>query len=90
MEKFINPKLQKLYEALVDLYPTATGWQDMGDEDCELIAFSVSLTDPDKNISTPQTIWFSATSVEILGNCENRSTQDESISFTFTDFKKEK
>lgn len=95
MEKFTNPKLQKLYEALADLYPTiagwtAVGWQDMGDEDCELIAFSVNLTDPDKNISTPQTVWFSATSAEILGDYENRSTQDESISFSFTDFKKEK
>jgi hypothetical protein len=90
MEKFTNPKLQKFYEALADLYPTAVGWQDMGDEDCELIAFSVSLTDPDKNISTPQTVWFSATSAEILGSYKNRSIQDESISFTFTDFKKEK
>lgn len=87
MKNFTNPKLQKLYEALVDLYPTAVGWQDMGEEDCELIAFSVSLTDPDKNISTPQTVWFSATSVEILGNYENRSSQDESISFIFTDYK---
>lgn len=90
MEKFTNPKLQKLYEALIDLYPTVTGWQDMGDEDCELIAFSVNLTDPDKNISTPQIVWFSATSAEILGSYKNRSTQDESISFTFTNFKKEK
>lgn len=87
MKNFTNPKLQKLYEALVDLYPTAVGWQDMGEEDCELIAFSVSLTDPDKNISTPQTVWFSATSAEILGNYENRSSQDESISFIFTDYK---
>ena len=87
MKKFANPKLQKLYEVLVDLYPTATGWQDMGDEDCELIALSIDLIDPDKNISTAQTIWFSATSAEILGSYENRSTQDESISFTFTDYR---
>ena len=90
MEKFTNPKLQKLYEALIDLYPTAVGWQDIGAEDYELIAFSINVSDPDKNISTSQTVWFSATSAEILGSYKNHSIQDESISFSFTDFKKEK
>ena len=26
MDKFANPKLEKLFEALAELYPTSMGW----------------------------------------------------------------
>ena len=42
---FHNPKLQKLYEALCDLFPDRTGWQDMGDEECEMISLVIDIKD---------------------------------------------
>ena len=31
-EKFKNPKLQKLYEMLCELYPNRVFWQDIGED----------------------------------------------------------
>lgn len=87
MEKFTNPKLEKLFEALADLYPTSMGWGGQYEEDDDVIVFSVRLLDPDKNISTPQTVWLSAKSATILGEYEGRCAEDETITFSFTDFK---
>ena len=60
---------------------------DRGEEDIEVIGFRVKLWDPDKDIFTPQTVWFSAKSATILGEYEGRCTEDDTISFAFADFK---
>ena len=43
-ERFKNPKLQKLYEALCEIFPNRTGWQDIGEDD-ELICLSIDIED---------------------------------------------
>lgn len=57
-----NPKMQRLFEALKDLYPDKVGGQDVGDKDCELIEFSILLRDNcDESISHKAILWLSAT-----------------------------
>lgn len=69
-----NPKMQRLFEALKDLYPDKVGGQDAGDKDCELIEFSILLRDNyDENVSHKAILWLSATDAcvyyddEVLG-----------------------
>lgn len=64
-EQFANPKLQCLYEALLNLFPA--GWQDIGDEDCELICLPVTLLKDDgSGYSQKTTLWISKDSLEIF------------------------
>ena len=64
-EQFANPKLQCLYEALSNLFPT--GWQDIGEEDCELICLPVMLLKDDgSNYSQETTLWIFKNSLEIF------------------------
>ena len=64
-ERFTNPKLQRLYEALSDLFPT--GWQDIGEEDAEMICLPVKLLkDNGSNHSQEITLWISQDSLEII------------------------
>lgn len=69
-----NPKMQRLFEALKDLYPDKVSGQDAGDKDCELIEFSILLRDNcDESISHKAILWLSATDAcvyyddEVLG-----------------------
>ena len=69
-----NPKMQRLFEALKDLYPDKVSGQDVGDKDCELIEFSILLRDNcDENVSHKAILWLSATDAcvyyddEVLG-----------------------
>ena len=69
-----NPKMQRLFEALKDLYPDKVSGQDAGDKDCELIEFSILLRDDcDESISHKAILWLSATDAcvyyddEVLG-----------------------
>lgn len=64
-EQFANPKLQRLYEALLALFPT--GWQDIGEEDAEMICLPVKLLkDNGSNHSQEITLWISQDSLEII------------------------
>lgn len=64
-ERFANPKLQRLYEALSDLFPT--GWQDIGEEDDEMICLPVKLLrDNGNNYSQEITLWISQDKLEII------------------------
>lgn len=64
-ERFANPKLQRLYEALLDLFPA--GWQDIGEEDGEMICLPVKLLkDNGSNHSQEITLWISKDSLEII------------------------
>jgi hypothetical protein len=69
-----NPKMQRLFEALKDLYLDKVGGQDVGDKGCELIEFSILLRDNcDESISHKAILWLSATDAcvyyddEVLG-----------------------
>lgn len=64
-ERFADPKLQRLYEALSDLFPT--GWQDIGEEDDEMICLPVKLLrDNGNNYSQEITLWISQDKLEII------------------------
>lgn len=71
---YANPKMQRLFEALKDLYPNKVGGQDAGEEEHELIEFSILLRDNyDESISHKAILWLSATDAcvyyddEVLG-----------------------
>ena len=64
-EQFANSKLQCLYEALSALFPT--GWQDIGEEDVEMICLPVKLLrDSGGNHSQEITLWISQNGLEII------------------------
>jgi hypothetical protein len=65
-EKFKNPKLQKLYEVLCEIFPDRTGWQDIG-EDGEYIAFVIDVKDNfNDGTVVEETLWINADTVEIF------------------------
>lgn len=61
-----NPKMQRLFEALKDLYPDKVGGQDVGEKEHELIEFSILLCDNyDESISHKAILWLSATDARV-------------------------
>lgn len=61
-----NPKMQRLSDALKDLYPDKVGGQDAGDKDRELIEFRILLCDNyDESISHKAILWLSATDARV-------------------------
>jgi hypothetical protein len=58
--------MQRLFEALKDLYPDKVGGQDVGEEEHELIEFSILLCDNyDESISHKAILWLSATDARV-------------------------
>lgn len=82
-EKFKNPKLQKLYEMLCELYPNRVFWQDIG-EDNELIVLSVDIIDNfNDGTKVVDALWINAESMAMYPEHLPEQDTDDYIVFAF-------
>lgn len=84
MVKFLNPKLEELYKALSNIFPSV-GWQDAGEPN-EMICLPIvirSNCEP-TSICHHDTLWINAETAETFGFF--RSETEYAISFDFEKF----
>lgn len=82
---FKNPKLQKLYEALVDLFSEENvGWVLMGYEEEEAIQLSINIKNDcqDSDFQHPYLLWITADEIPYLFGYLEKKDEDF-ISFNF-------
>ena len=79
-EKFKNSKLQKLYEALCEIFPDRTGWQDIGEDD-EYISLSIDIEDNFQDgTKISYTLWIDENNIKMYPeHLPEQDTEDYTI-----------
>ena len=82
-EKFKNPKLQKLYEVLCELFPDRTFWQDIG-EDNELIALNIDIKDNFQDgTEISDILWIGSKNIELFPEHLSKYDTEDYTVFAF-------